>query len=204
MYLRPSLIKGGGVLKKSQKTNSVILFYREKNNHRRKKISPAVTMYKRPMGQRHGPRHGLLARPMGGTAGSVLVSARHAGPCGSWAAGLAHGTAGTAPRRLLSSHPHRQTASPSPPPVSSPPRLISSPSTAGALPLVPRPPAELARVHHGPWAARAARHRVNGPCAVSWAEALAHSTVWHGTVGTAPRRGTASCRAACRHATYTC
>jgi hypothetical protein len=112
MYLRPSLIKGGGVLKKSQKTNSVILFYREKNNHRRKKISPAVTMYKRPMGQRHGPRHGLLARPMGGTAGSVLVSARHAGPCGSWAAGLAHDTAlarhgGTSPPLLASPPPDR-------------------------------------------------------------------------------------------------
>jgi hypothetical protein len=27
-----------------------------------------------------------------------------------------------------------------------------------ALPLLPRPPAELARVHRGPWAARVARH----------------------------------------------
>jgi hypothetical protein len=26
--------------------------------------------------------------------------------------------------------------------------------------------------------------RVNGPCVMSWAEGLAHSTVWHDTVGT--------------------
>jgi len=46
--------------------------------------------------------------------------------------------------------------------------------------------------------------RRNGPCAVSWAEVLAH-----GTAGTAARRGTAQCRAStarpcrvpCRHGT---
>jgi hypothetical protein len=31
--------------------------------------------------------------------------------------------------------------------------------------------------------------RVNGPCAVLWAEGLAHSTVSHDTVSTAARRG---------------
>jgi len=33
--------------------------------------------------------------------------------------------------------------------------------------------------------------RRNGPCAVSWAEGLAHGTARHGTAGTAARRGTA-------------
>jgi hypothetical protein len=139
----------------------------------------------------HGPVARPTARPFGtahgrhNTARSVPVPARHEGPCRSWAAGLAHdttlarhgGTAGTAAPRLLSSHLHRQIASSSPPPASSPPRLLSSPSTAGALPLLPRPPAGLARVHHGPWAARRGTARVNGPCAVSWAEGLAHSPV---------------------------
>jgi hypothetical protein len=112
----------------------------------------------RPTARRFGTAHGRHD-----TTGSVLVPARHEGPCGSWAAGLAHDTAlarygqhgaGTATPRLLSSHPHRQTASPSPPPASSPPHLLSSPSTAGALPLLPRPRTELARVHRGPWAAQ--------------------------------------------------
>jgi len=45
--------------------------------------------------------------------------------------------------------------------------------------------------------------RRNGPCAVSWAEGLAHGTARHGTAGTAARRGTAArpCRVPCRHGT---
>jgi len=51
--------------------------------------------------------------------------------------------------------------------------------------------------------------RRNGPCAVSWAEGLAHGTARHGTAGTTARRGTAQCRAStarpcrvpCRHGT---
>jgi hypothetical protein len=47
------------------------------------------------MGRRHGPQHGLLARPMGrhGTQAPVPVPARHEAQCRVWAAGLAHGTA---------------------------------------------------------------------------------------------------------------
>jgi hypothetical protein len=37
--------------------------------------------------------------------------------------------------------------------------------------------------------------QVNGPCAVSWAAPLAHSTVRHGTASTTARRGTSQCRA---------
>jgi len=70
----------------------------------------------------------------------------------------------------------------------------------------------------GPWAGTArpkwpwhmgGTARRNGPCAVSWAEGLAHGTARHGTAGTAARRGTAQyrastarpCRVPCRHGT---
>jgi hypothetical protein len=174
-----------------------------------------------------GRRHGLLARPMGGTSRPTACPCRHdtKGRAGhgppAWPMTRPwHGTAGTAARCR-----HGHTSPPllaSPPPdcisfasvsifFASPPllsfhgRRAPSPSTA----------ARLARTR-APWpmGGTGSTTRVNGPCAVSWAEGLAHSTVWHGTVGTAAWRSTSLCRVgtawpcrmSCRHgtvATYT-
>jgi hypothetical protein len=174
------------------------------------------------MGRRHSPRHGLLARPMGGTARPAACSCRHGtkgreghGPPAWPMTRPWHDTAGTAARcrhghtspPLLASPPPDRISfasarifSASPPLLSFHGRRAPSPSTA----------ARRARTR-APWPLgdTGGTARVNDPCAVSWAEGLAHSTVWHGTVGTAARRGTAPCRAgtarschvSCRHGT---
>jgi hypothetical protein len=176
----------------------------------------------------HGPATRPTARPFGtahgrhGTAGSVPVPARHEGPCGSWAAGLAHDTA-------LARHDRHGGMVPARPHLASSPRIPTTRSHLLRLrPHLLRVRPHLLRLASSPsTAARRARTRapwpmggtggtarVNGPCVVSWAEGLAHSTVWHGTVGTVARRGTSPCRAgtarpcrvSCRHgtvATYT-
>jgi hypothetical protein len=70
----------------------------------------------------HGPAARPTARPFGtahgrhGTAGSVPVLARHEGPCGSWAAGLAHDTA-------LARHDRHDDTVPARPHLASSPRI---------------------------------------------------------------------------------
>jgi hypothetical protein len=164
------------------------------------------------MGRRHDPRHGLLARPMGGTARPAAC------PC--W-----HGTKGRAghgpPAWPMTRHGRHDHTSPSLL-ASPPPDRISFASAhifSASPPLlslhVQRAPSPFTTAHRArtraprPMGGTGGTTRVNGPCAVSWAEGLAHSTVWHGTVGTAARRGTSPCcagmarpcRVSCRHDT---
>jgi hypothetical protein len=150
------------------------------------------------MGRRHGPRHGLLARPMGGTARPAACPCRHGtkgraghGPPAWPMTRPWHGTAGTAAQCR---HGHT-----SPPLLASP--LPDRISFASARIFSASPPLLSFHGQRAPFpstAARRARTRaprpmggtggtaqVNGPCAVSWAEGLVDSTVWHGTVGTA-------------------
>jgi hypothetical protein len=135
-------------------------------------------MHVKPIGVQtaHGPAARPTARPFGtahgrhGTADSVPVPARHEGPCGSWAAGLAHDTALTRHGRHGGTVPAR-------------PHLASSPCFPTARPHLLRLRPHLLRLTSSPLLPRPARSlSFHGRPPSSHACTVAHGRHgWHDT-----------------------